>query len=515
MLLLDLPMSNLVHFGQDDETPHVGNRIMTKKQTAAVVSRKLQPKTPVVPIEIETSTDASIKEEMPRLAVFTDEELDQLISDAEASSASDITTQLCKATHELVVALQSRNTRNRYLQTGWMSELKRRFLTPQSDDRGLPIKGTSLWDYSLPPTIYIDDDSSMHNGQHTLEAWLQARNEIRQNQTDVLDGKSPKFDLVKDVGISLETLDQLHLLLVRGISASAADQIDTAKQRTPSDVLYRRNLFSDEDYSLMVDENSSPTLKQISSWQNTENRLLAQVLRFLNYRFTCNGASPRGSTSKFESAAAVQGVSDYPSSINSVHRVWLMLASQKKAGAAALKASGIPLGYLMTSHFLATMSDAKKSKSGGWEFSDESLLRADEFAETMIYGGDLLKGHKLATSIKAACMADEAEINATGHQPAHFFAKDNRGLTAKFHALGWAWRDIMGLEIDPKLITIQTVCSGAAGFARYTDAPAGKSFDLVPERPMPDVETVRASAKVTDAVPPHRPTLPAVRRAAK
>ena len=254
-----------------------------------------------------------------------------------------------------------------------------------------------------------------------------------------------------------------------------------------------------------------------NKYQNEETRLLSSVLRFLHYRFVLNGAAPREETTAFDHRAAVQGVQDYPDAVESVHWVWTLVRAEGKKGAGALKASGISFPYLMVAHFLASMSNAKKDtkNSSGWKITDADFDKAGDFVTLLIYGEvegleGQLKKHKLLSQIRSALSAKEGQVDANGKPPTHYFAEGNAGLNAKFHALGWAWRDYAELPIDEKKVNIATICSGSAGFARYTDGPSGKVFDILPEPKAPKAADVRAAAAKAES--PAAPAAPAARR---
>ena len=483
---------------------------MAKKMT----TRQLV-KTPIVDapeIDHDMPMDDDDDDNEETVEDITNEELDRLIEEAESLSDTEVTVRVCRATDDLLYALGQRMHRNRYRTASWCSELTRRMLTPLADNRGKPVIGQTLWDLSYLPRCDMDSNYDVHNMQHTIFARNTAKKLVRENIRAVKAGEKVAVNYA-DLGITLELLDSMHILLVQGMNPEAADKIDTAKQRDVSDVLYRHNLFENCDYSLLfggtpeqLEKDKAKNEERTRGWQNREADLLAQVLRFLNYRFCCNGASPRGSASKFEHSAAIAGVKDYPGTIDSVHSVWYEIevlnkrpgGNKKKAGSTAVKASRIPIGYAMLAHYLATMSTAKKQKDGSWKSTDEARWLADDFVFGMLFGGnispvpgkddevhydELLSGHKLAMQVKSAIMSQSED--AHGKPIAHAFSRDNQGLTKLWNAIGWAWRDFAGLDI-PENVTISTICTGKAGepglhgFSRYSDGKG--SFDVLPTK---------------------------------
>lgn len=437
----------------------------------------------------ETSEEATAVATKPMK--FDSEVFEQLITDGQDRMESALGEGACwapvvKMDKALAFALLGRNFRNRWCNDKKLGQYRDQWLTNRRDEHGQPIPGTTEWEQKLYIVVDLDDEHRLHNAQKSIKAWLDAVEILEKNKLDILAGKENVENLCETLGLEPDDLC-LYAIVRRGFPESAADYIDMVEQRKNPDVGYRRHIFDNCNFEQFKRKGESDERfeKRMRKVKNNLAKQHNSVLNFLFRRIHDNGCAPRSTPSyggEFLRGMYTAALKEFPGAVDSVFTVHCLLQDADMKAKRALLNISIP--YLMTAHYLAKMSDAKKV-DGVWTESKAGEKRATEFIRNILSGA-------VENKFVAQCREILANKKA--------LARNNAGLNVVYHLLGHMYRALHHDDAP----NFQLAVSGSAVYPIYS-AKAGQ-FDPIPT---PKVSTMEPKEEEEDKEPAETKAPPA------
>lgn len=443
---------------------------MAKKTSPAKVA-------PVVPVDDMTTEDT-----LPMKMEYTDEELQDLIAEGQRQyeemtgiEGSSLVPRFVIG-RELANALLTRNAQNRFPDAKTIGKYAKLWTTNKIDENGSPIKGTMRWERSLPISVDISNEGNLHNSQKCLRAMIKTLDDLELNRQEVLN-KKVVTDISAETGITEDDI-VLTGILRDGFDNEAADKIDTAQQRSNTDLGYRRRLFDDYDFSFTrskpTEGSTAEQLEKLeTSWQERlpklKNRLgkyLATALNYVSRRMWGRGKGPRETPDygkEFHADLFVEALKTFPDATDSVFSVYKMMSESKTIFGGNIKKLA-SVEYFMSAHYLASMSDATYDKKRKvWVRADDGLAWADAWIEQLVVKNDY--PNFVAWRKQVMAMVDRSD-------------KDLSGI---WHSLVYAWREFAFGQDDPSeaMPQLQLLLAMTTPYANYSKTSGPEAFDKI------------------------------------
>lgn len=378
----------------------------------------LNPKAAKAQSDVEVTNEPQAKKEEPKISLLTvegpevdpisEEELNELIEEGQRRyqelTGKEPSVPLVVFFPELVSALKTLNSDNRYKKLPIVAQYTEAILSNRVDAQGFAIPGTSQWHTSLPMSVMLSE-SGVHNGQKCLQAYEDALSAFDENQKQAANKKEdePFDDFAADRGLSRELLENIMTgTIIRDIDEDAVDKIDTAQPRKNPDLAFRRHLFDSYDYTGVFKLNAakgesleSQVMRRdaaLSKMYQEQSELYSTCLGFVAKRIWDNEHKPLPRQkssfigSAFTSDQFVEASAYFNKLADSVNHVWRLVVKQpaKQSSKSRAREMGLSPQYLATAHYLASMHDAVWNDDEGWQQTEEGRSLADHFINLLL-----------------------------------------------------------------------------------------------------------------------------------